>query len=133
MLPEDKINSSTPEIVTFTYDKLQKSVGFMNMKKVLDNLDVAQDTISMTSTSKPETVDKGNMATMRQKNRSTKTAERPNKISHTFHYNIGYSTTNAIGGIKYALAIIDREVRKLYTYPLRNLQEQSSNRQWTNL
>ena len=75
MLPEDKINSSTPEIVTFTYDKLQKSVGFMNMKKVLDNLDVAQDTISMTSTSKPETIDKGNMATMRQKNRSTKTAE----------------------------------------------------------
>ena len=32
---------------------------------------------------------------------------------------------NTIGGIKYALAIIDREVRKLYTYPVRNLQEQS--------
>ena len=31
--PEDSVNSSMPNMVSFTYNKLQKSIGSMNMKK----------------------------------------------------------------------------------------------------
>jgi len=92
------------------------------MCKILSNLDVAQDTIFVEANSTPKVI---NVAIMRKGNRSKTPAPQPGEIGHTFHYNIGFGTTNALGGIRYALLIIDREARHLYNYGLRNLAEQS--------
>ena len=81
--------------------------------------------ISVQASSKPEVIDEGNVATRQKGNRSKTPAKRPNEIGHTFHFDIGFGTTNAIGGIRYTVAIIDRESRHLYTYGLCNLKEPS--------
>ena len=68
---------------------------------------------------------KENVATRQKGNRSKTPAKRPDEIGHTFYFDIGFGTTNAIGGIRYTLTIIDQEGRHLYTYGLCNLKETS--------
>ena len=60
---------------------------------------------------------------MNKKNRNTTHVPRPSYFGETFHYDIGHGGCTAIGGIKYAILIVDRKSRNKFIYPLADLED----------
>ena len=60
---------------------------------------------------------------MNKKNHNTTPVPHPNHFGETFHYNIGHVGCTAIGGIKYALFIVDRNSRNKFVFPLTDLED----------
>ena len=124
--PIDKVNSSVPSKVSLNWDLLQKSVGFMNMKLVLNHIkDITQDTVVVNDLSRNPIKDRGEIATLPKKKRNTKRTPRPTQVGNVIHYDIAHGTGYAIGGIRYVLVLIDKATNHLYEYGLKTLKPQS--------
>jgi len=59
--------------------------------------------------------------TLLKRGHNTKPISRPQSFGDDFHYNIGYGNGRAIGGIHYALFIVDQKTRMKFIFGLKNL------------
>ena len=66
---------------------------------------------------------------MNKKDRNKTPVPRPNHFGETFHYDIGHGGCTAIGGVKYALFIVDRKSRNKFIFPLTDLEDTTILRQ----
>ena len=121
--PIDRISSGIPAHLTMSLDTFTKSVGFLNVSRILKNMKtVAQPTLTISNLGRDPVRDPGEMATMPRRPHNT-TPIPHHGFGTIFHYDIGHGCGTAIGGIKYVLAIVSRNGRFLMLYPLTTLAE----------
>ena len=66
--------------------------------------------------------DIGEIATINKPRISTKNVTLPAHLGDVLHMDIGYGCSAGIGGIKYALFVVDRATRNKYIYGLTSLK-----------
>ena len=123
--PIDRVNSTIPNNVPFTIEHLQRCTGFRNIHTILPQIKEVCEGITVTNLGKDPIKSRGEVATMNKKRRNTTPVPRPDAFGDVFHYDIGYGAGTAIGGIRYALFLVDRKTRYKFVYPLSDLQGQT--------
>ena len=121
-LPSETINSSIPKHITMTTDFINQSTGFYNTKTLLKYFNqLSKPTVSISTIDKEHTIDEGMAATMQSRKRNNTPLPPPKQYSHTWHMDIGFGPTTAIGGIRYTLMLVDKATRTKRMYGLKNL------------
>ena len=123
ILPTEKLSSSTPNQIRLSRDFVAQATGYHKSNLLMKYFDrVAKDTTTLDSTKKSEVLVDGEIATIRSKNRNKNKSPLPKNFSDVWHMDIVYGPCTAIGGIKYALLLIDKKTRKCYIYGLTNMK-----------
>ena len=125
LIPPNYLPSSTlSNNINFTYETLQKYVGFQNMEKFTKRLlSTAQITIHIDNLGCNTTLDQGEVEIIYKKPRNTSPLIRLSKNTLIFHYDFAYGTNTELEEIKYAVFLVDRRSKYIFEYPLINLNE----------
>ena len=119
----DKASTNGPASITFTYDQLRHCLGFRNIDNVAKHLPhTSKNTYSISTADKEPIMDLGDVATIHPRHRTTANLPLPTNPYDIVHIDIVFGTKTAIGGIKYALFIVDRASRKRHIYSLTSLK-----------
>ena len=123
ILPVEKLNSSTPNHIQFSRDFVAQATGYHKSNMLLKYFEiVAKDTVSIEKPEKSEIPIDGEVPTLRSSKRNKVPSKLPKNFSDVWHMDIVYGPCTAIGGIKYALLLIDKKTRKCYIYGLKNMK-----------
>ena len=115
--------------MSMSKDFIIQATGYHKSNMLLKHFHtISNNTVSITSIDKNPTVEDGEAATMHSKRRNT-TVSDTTKLSPGKVYNmdIAYGPTVGIGGIKYALVLIDRKTKRKLIYGLKNLKQSIRN------
>jgi dUTPase len=121
--PQDRVNSSTPALVSMTSELFQKCTGFRNIHKIMHLIKQhAAPTIDIQDLGRDPFLSRGEVATLLPKaRRNTSPVPRPDVYGSIIHYDIGYGAGMAIGGYTHVLFLVDRATRKKFIYGLKSL------------
>jgi hypothetical protein len=120
--PWNHVPSSTPAKVSFTPERLLKSIGFLSSSKMQKALEsTSLPTVDILNLDKNPTLDPGETASLRAANRNKDKSPLPDNIGDVYHCDIGFGPTKAIGGVMYTLMFVDKKTRHKFVYPLENL------------
>ena len=119
----EKLNSSTPNHIQFPRDFVAQATGYHKFNMLLKYFEiVAKDTVSIEKPEKSEIPIDGEVPTLRSSKRNKVPSKLPKNFSDVWHMDIVYGPCTAIGGIKYALLLIDKKTWKCYIYGLKNIK-----------
>jgi deoxyuridine 5'-triphosphate nucleotidohydrolase len=123
-LPQDTVNSSLPKHVSMSKDFILQATGFHKSDFLLKHFNtISQNTVSISKSDKNPHLHEGETATMRSRRRNTTLAPTEHlKVGEVYNMDIAYGPTVGIGGIKYALVLIDRKSKRKFIYGLKNLK-----------
>ena len=128
-LPQDRVNSSLPSHMTLSRDFILQATGYHKSEVILKHLHtVANGSVSVSTIDQnPEKCD-GEMATLKSSRRNTQLSNTNNlQPSKVYNMDIAYGPTVAIGGIRYALVLIDRKTKRKFIYRPKNLKSSIQN------
>ena len=124
-LPQDRVNSSEPKHVSFSKDFIIQATGFHKSDFLLKHFHTISDqSVSIQATDRNPDLDEGETATLKSKRKSNTLSDTSKlKIGERYNMDIVYGPTVGIGGIKYALLLIDRKSKRKFIYGLKNLKQ----------
>ena len=112
-LPIGRVNSCQPKHMSMTKDFIIQATGYHKSDLLLKHFHtISNNTVSITSIDKNPTIKKVESATLHSNRRNT-TPSNTEKLSpgEVYNMDIAYGPTVGIGGIKYALILIDRKTK----------------------
>ena len=123
MLLQDKVHSSQPQHVTINRDFLIQTTGFHKSDFLIKHFNtISNNHTSLAAIDKNPDMDKGETATLKSNKQNKKLADTSHlKPEEVYNMDIAYGPTVAIGGIKYALILINRKTKRKLIYGLKNL------------
>ena len=109
---------------TFSSDELRKSLGFLNVERIIPHLkDYFQPNYHISNINRDLILDIGEVDTLND----TKINEDPVKLPSIFgdvmYVDIGYGRNTGIGGAKYAIFVMDRASRYKCIFKLKSLKK----------
>ena len=119
----DKPFSNSPSRCSYNIEQLKRAFGFRNIDNFVSNLkETSKDTFSFSTLDREPILDLGEVATINKNRESNNSVPLPDLPFDTIHTDIVYGSQTALGGIRYALFIIDRKTWHKYCYPLKSLK-----------
>ena len=123
ILPTEKLNSSIPSKIKLSRDFVAQATGYHKSNMLMKYFDqVSTPNVTIDSIAKSEILVDGETATLKSKKKNKTPGNLPKHFSDVWHMDIVYGPCAAIGGIKYALLLIDKKTRKCYIYGLTNMK-----------
>ena len=128
-LPQDRVNASEPKHVTLSKDFIIQATGFHKSDLLLKHFhSISNNSVSIQETDKNPELDEGETATLKSKHKNSTLSDTSTlKVGERFNMDIVYGPTVGIGGIKYALLLIDRKSKRKFIYGLKNLKDSIRN------
>ena len=120
---EDKPIVGAPKTTTLTIDQMKKAFGFRNIESIIKEIRETSTNLHISTLEKEQVIDIGEAATIDRHKRNTKPLTLPTKLGDIVHMDVLYGSNTAIGGIKYALFLVDKATRNKFVYPIKNLKE----------
>jgi deoxyuridine 5'-triphosphate nucleotidohydrolase len=123
-LPHDTVNSSLPKHVSMSKDFLLQATGYHKSDLLIKHFNtISQDTVTLSSIDKNPHLNEGETATIRSRRRNTTPSRTEHlKVGEVYNMDIAYGPTVGIGGVKYALILIDRKSKRKFIYGLKDLK-----------
>jgi hypothetical protein len=123
-LPQDTVNSSLKH-VSMLKDFILQVTGYHKSDLLLKHFNtISQDTVTISSIEKNPHMNEGETATIKSRRWNT-TLSKTNhlKVGEVYNMDIAYGPTAGIGGVKYALILIDRKSKRKFIYGLKDLKD----------
>ena len=118
----DRVNAALPNVVTVTRDHLHRSLGFRDLEPIIKAIPTfAAPTLHVQRVPRNPFIDPGEVASLKAANRNTSPSTPPRNYGDIWHADIGFGPGRAIGGVNYALLLVDKATRQQQCYPLKNL------------
>ena len=122
--PIDKAQDISPSSKTITIEELRKLLGYRQPDTVLEHIHTCfQPNFHISNIDREPTLELGEIATIDKTRIPTNPVKLPRNFGDVMHVDIGYGCSAGIGGIKYALFVVDRATRYKYIYPIRSLTD----------
>ena len=120
----DKARSAEPMNRTFSSYELRKSLEFVNVERLISHLKDYFHLDYHISTINRETIlDISEVTTLDNTNINKEPVNLPSKFENVIHVIIGHGYNTGIGGVKYALFVVDRASRYKYIFKLKSLKK----------
>jgi len=120
---EDKPLTGAPQATTLSIDQLKKAFGFRNIETIIKDIKATSTNLHISTLDREPVIDLGETATIDRNKRNTNPLNLPSTLGDTVHMDVLYGSNTAIGGIKYALFLVDKATRHKFVYPLKSLKE----------
>ena len=123
LLTQDRVNSSVPQHITMNRDFIKQATGFHKTDFLFKHFNtISTNNVSIAKIEQNPELDEGEAATLSSNRRNKNVSENKNLANgEVYNMDIAYGPTVAIGGIKYALVLIDRKSKRKFIYGLKNL------------
>ena len=119
----DKPIHHTSANIHLTVDQIRKYFGFRNVDSILKEIKSTSTNLSITTADREPILDIGEVATIDKNPRNTHPLNLPSTPGSTVHADIIFGSGTAIGGVKYALFLVDRATRHKFLYPIKDLKQ----------
>ena len=101
--------TDSPNRCSFNVKQLRKGFGFRNVDNFLKHIhSTCKDTIFLSSADREPILDLGEVSTIDKNKTNTSLVPLPDIPFNTVHCDIVYGSQTALGGVRYALFLVDK-------------------------